>query len=435
MRLLRYVLGEHFMPFLLSFSVIIFLLVIDLVLQMLDRILGKGVPVEVVLELFFLNTAWMVALAVPMAVLVSTLLAFGRLSASGEIIAMRALGVGIHQVIVPVLLASVVLGCGLVIFNDRILPDFNHRARLLMMDIHRKRPAVALADKAGVIIRDFKNYHILFERADTQTNTLYDVLVYNYTSDGFPETAVADSGVVAFDEARDEALLWLYNGEMHRIDREDAQVYVRTLFVKARLGLGDAGQQLSRSSSTYRNDREMDIATMEGQIAQYENEAGQILAKRRDLVGAFFREVLIDSLDENSAIDSSLRAILGRVATDARILEHKLRAADRLRVEVHKKYSIPAACFVFVLVGAPLGVWARSSSPAIGAAVSIGFFLVWWIFLIGGEKLADRGLIMPWAAMWVPNVLTGGIGCFLNARIVFEWGKSLSLRWRSRCVS
>ncbi len=421
MRLRRYVLAELMMPFLLSFAVIIFLLIIDLMLQMLDRILGKGVPVRVVVELFFLNTAWMIALAVPMAVLVSTLLAFGRLSASGEIAGMRALGIGIHQVVAPVLLVAAMLGIGLVIFNDRVLPEFNHRARLLMMDIHRKRPAVALVDKAGVMIGDFEKYQILFDRVNASGDALYDVLVYSFNSNGFPETAVADSGIVAFDEARDEALLYLFHGEMHRIDPDDPTVYARTTFAKARLRLGDAGQQLSRSSSAYRNDREMDIATMQHQIAYYESELAQARVKTANLMDAFAREVLIDSVGANPA--QALRAVLGRVAADARIARHKLRAADRLRVEVHKKFSIPAACVAFVLVGAPIGVWTRSSSAAIGAAISIGFFLVWWIFLIGGEKLADRGVMMPWMAMWIPNVLTGAVGAVLSARIVCEWGK------------
>ena len=420
MRLRRYVLSELMMPFLFSFSVIIFLLVIDLILQMLDRILGKGVPIGVVFELFFLNTAWMIALAVPMAVLVSTLLAFGRLSAAGEIVALRALGIGIHQVVMPVLLVAALLGIGLVVFNDRVLPEFNHRARVLMTDIHRKRPAVALTDKAGVMIGDFKNYQILFDRVDTGGNILYDLLVYSFNSNGFPETAVADSGVVEFDEARDEALLYLFNGEMHRIDPDDPTVYALTTFAKARLRLGDAGQQLSRSSSAYRNDREMDIATMQHKISQYESELYQAKVKRANLLGAFVREVLIDSADTKPV--QSLRAVLGRIAADTRIERHKSRAADRLRVEVHKKFSIPAACVAFVLVGAPIGVWARSSSAAIGAAISIGFFLVWWIFLIGGEKLADRGVLMPWLAMWMPNVLTVLIGAVLSARIICEWG-------------
>ena len=416
MRLRRYVLAELAMPFLLSFSVIIFLLIIDLVLQMLDRILGKGVPVHVVAELFFLNTAWMIALAVPMAVLVSALLAFGRLSAAGEIAGMRALGIGVHQVVLPVLLVAAMLGVGLVIFNDRVLPEFNHRARTLMMDIHRKRPAVALVDKAGVLIGDFEDYRILFNRA--RGNVLYDVLVYSFKGDGFPETAVADSGAVTFDDARDDALLYLFDGEMHRIDPDDPAVYALTTFAVAKLRLGEAGQQLSRSSSAYRNDREMDIVTMRGKIADYERELAQAQGETAKLMDAFAREVLLDSTSVYS-----IQAVLGRIAADARIARHKQRAANRLRVEVHKKFSIPAACIAFVLVGVPIGVWARSSSAAIGAGISVGFFLAWWIFLIAGEKLADRGVLLPWLAMWMPNALTLIVGAVLSARIVCEWGR------------
>ncbi|MBT3602494.1 MAG: LptF/LptG family permease, partial [Candidatus Latescibacteria bacterium] len=135
MVLSRYVLKEHVTPFVFGFAVIIFLLIVDLILETLDKVLGKGIPVPIVLELFFLNLAWMVALAVPMAVLVSTLMAFGRLSADGEIIAMRALGVSIFQVVRPVFVAGAILALVMLWFNDRVLPEFNHRARLLIMDI------------------------------------------------------------------------------------------------------------------------------------------------------------------------------------------------------------------------------------------------------------------------------------------------------------
>ena len=91
-------------------------------------------------------------------------------------------------------------------------------------------------------------------------------------------------------------------------------------------------------------------------------------------------------------------------------------------VEIHKKLSIPVACIVFVMVGAPLGIRVRRGGAATGAALSIGFFLVYWIFLISGEKLADRAVIAPWVAMWSPNIVIGLIG------IALVW--SLSRRGR-----
>ncbi len=421
MILARYVLKEHAGPFLFGFSVIMFLLVIDLILQMLDRLLGKGIATGVVVELFFLNTAWMIALAVPMAVLVATLLAFGRLSADGEITAMRALGVGVHRIVLPVLCAGGMLGAGLVWFNDRILPEFNHRARVLMMDIQRKRPAVALEDKAGIVIGEFPEYRLLFSQSDRFTGRLHNVVLYHFDTNIFPTTMVADSGQVDYDKARDEVLLWLFGGQLYRIDNHEPQLNVQTTFEKARFRLGEAGQQLSRSESGYRNDREMTIGMMQQQIAEYEQEIHDLKVDLSGQIAITLQNFLLasDSVRVLGA-EQTVHSIIGRVQSQERLLFHRERAADRLRVEIHKKYSIPMACLVFVLVGAPLGIRTRGSSPAVGAGISIGFFLVWWICLIGGEKLADRGVVDPWLAMWFPNMITMFFGVWLNVQIVFE---------------
>ena len=232
MVLSRYVLKEHVVPFAFGFSVIMFLLVIDLILQKMDLILGKGIAPGVVLELFLLNTAWMIALAVPMAVLVATLMAFGRLSADGEISAMQALGIGVYRVILPVFLTGATLAIGLVVFNDRILPEFNYRARLLMGDIQRKRPTVALEDRSGIFIQDFANYRILIGDIDRRTSNLKDVLIYKYEAGGYPVSIAAESGQVRIDSESDEALVTLENGEWHRVDRADTDVYIRARFRK-----------------------------------------------------------------------------------------------------------------------------------------------------------------------------------------------------------
>ncbi|MCZ6634558.1 MAG: LptF/LptG family permease [bacterium] len=428
----RYVLKEHLAPFLFSFSVIMFLLMVDLILQMLDRILGKGIPVMAVLELFVLSTAWMVALAVPMSVLVSTLMAFGRLSSDREIVAMRALGIGLWRVVLPVLFAGGVVGVVLLIFNDRVLPEFNHRARVLMMDIHRKKPAIAFEGKEGLFIEDFQNIRILFGQSDPITGMLKDVLVYKYDAGKYPMIIVADSGTVRFSGAKDEAYLMVYSGELHQVDEEDPQVYMRAWFDTSQVRLGDAGRQLSRSVSQYRNDREMGIGMMLGRIEQYERELGRMEAQSASYLRAFFYSALLDSTSDDAPLQArELRSVMGRLNADDRLLAHKRRAADRLWVEVHKKFTISFACVVFILVGAPLGVQVRGSGPAVGAGISIGFFLLWWVCLIGGEKLADRGFVPAWLAMWSPNILLGFLGAFLFCNMVLE-----QMPWRrKRCAS
>ncbi len=432
MVLSKYVLREHVVPFVFGFSVIMFLLVVDLILQKMDLMLGKGIAPGVVLELFLLNTAWMIALAVPMAVLVATLMAFGRLSADGEISAMQALGVGIFRVIWPVLLAGASLALGLVIFNDRVLPEFNYRARLLMGDIQRKRPAVALEDRSGVFIQDFANYRILIGDIDRRTSILKDVLIYKFEPGGYPVSITAETGRIRIVRESDEALVTLENGEWHRVDRVDPDVYVRARFKKKNLRLGEAGRQLIRTLSHYRTDREMGLGAMMDRVNDYQREAAALKADTADRAGAAFRRLLFEPDIERLPL-RMIADLAMQFRTDAAIRHHKLRQADRYLVEIHKKLSIPVACIVFILIGAPLGIRVRGRSPAVGAGISIGFFLLWWLCLISGETLADRGYLPPWVAMWSPNFIVLLCGSWLVLGTLLEW--RFGLRRRKPCVS
>jgi lipopolysaccharide export system permease protein len=432
MVLSRYVLKEHVAPFVFGFSVIMFLLVVDLILQKMDLMLGKGIAPGVVLELFLLNTAWMIALAVPMAVLVATLMAFGRLSADGEISAMQALGIGAFRVILPVLLAGITLTLGLVIFNDRVLPEFNYRARLLMGDIQRKRPAVALEDRSGVFIQDFANYRILIGDIDRRTSILRDVLIYKYEPGGYPVSIAAETGRIRIDAESDEALVTLENGEWHRVDKTDPDVYIKARFKKKNLRLGEAGRQLIRTMSHYRTDREMGLDVMMDRVNAYQREAAALQAQSADSAGAALRRLLFEPDTERRSF-RMFADLAMQFRTDTEIRHHKLRQADRYRVEIHKKLSIPVACIVFILIGAPLGIRVRGSSPAVGAGISIGFFLLWWLCLVSGETLADRGYVPPWVAMWSPNFIVLSCGSWLVFGTLLEW--HFGLRRRSPCVS
>ena len=418
MILRSYLIREQVAPFLFSFAVIMFLLVLDTILQQVDMILGRGVSWEVAAELFFLHTAWQVALAVPMSVLAGSLMAFGRLSGDNEIVAMRALGVSVFGLVLPAILAGCALAALLVAFNDRVLPDFNHRARLLTMDIKRKRPTVAFQDRAGILIDDFRDYHILIGEVDERSG-LKDVLIYKYEGSGYPLTLTAREGAIRFADDSDNVFLTLTDGEVHRLDQSTPDVFVAGTFKQLTLRLGEGGRQLSRTVSGYRNDREMDMFSMWERVREYELAADSLVIAASHEWATFAEQTIFKSSSESvdgSMHDSvGLRRAAGRITSNTTLADHKVRQAGRLRVEIHKKLSIPAACIVFVLVGAPLGIRVKRGGAATGAALSIGFFLVYWVFLISGEKLADRAVIAPWVAMWSPNILLALLGGVLIA--------------------
>ncbi|MCH2664669.1 LptF/LptG family permease, partial [bacterium] len=204
----------------------------------------------------------------------------------------------------------------------------------------------------------------------------------------------------------------LLDGHVHRLDDEKSDVFVAGEFKKLTLELGEGGRYLSRTVSSYRNDREMDMATMWSKVAAYEATADSLRLEAGTRWADFVERVLWAGEGRAAGIGDTqdLRRVSSRVTSDITLAGHKSRQAGRLRVEIHKKVSIPVACIVFVMVGAPLGISVRRGGAATGAALSIGFFLVYWVFLILGEKLADRAVIPPWAAMWSPNILLGLVG-------------------------
>ena len=176
MRILNaYILKEHIGPFLFGFSVVTFILVMDFVIDIMDLIIGKGLGAWTILEIFGLNLAWMLALSVPMAVLVASLMAFGRLSADNEITAIKSSGTSLYVILVPTLLASAVLAVGLLLFNNQVLPEFNHRARNLMSDVSKKRPTLTF--KAGIFLDEFPGYNILIKKVDERRSELEGIEV------------------------------------------------------------------------------------------------------------------------------------------------------------------------------------------------------------------------------------------------------------------
>ena len=119
------------------------------------------------------------------------------------------------------------------------------------------------------------------------------------------------------------------------------------------------------------------------------------------------------SVTPDSLLNQQTEALKQQLANQHRQIERHIEDIDRFSVEIHKKFSIPSACLVFVLLGAPLGARVRRGGAAVSVAISLVFFWIYWMFLIGGEQLADRGFLAPAVAMWCPNAVFGLLGGYL----------------------
>jgi lipopolysaccharide export system permease protein len=171
-----YVLKEHIRPFLLALLVLTFILVMNRAFELVDMIIGKGLSVLIVTQIFFFSLPFIVALTVPMAVLVAVLMAFGRFSHDQEIVAMRASGIKLTSITIPVLLASLILSCLMVSFNNTILPESNHKVKNLMIDVAQKKPTFKI--KEGVFMSATDGYNTLVEKIDEKTQRLFNVMIW-----------------------------------------------------------------------------------------------------------------------------------------------------------------------------------------------------------------------------------------------------------------
>ncbi len=342
-----------------------FIFSLNLIYQVLGKITGKGLPAEVIIEYFFNNIAWIVALAVPMAVLVATLSAFGRLSGDSEITALRSAGITPTRLMIPTLWAALVVTLFVAWFNNYILPDMNHNSRLLWGDINRKKPTFSI--EPGIFNFSIPNYALLAKEVDQSTGGMKEVTIYDERNPQERAVITAQEGRLEFNPINELFQLKLHYGEIHRPSSREPGEYERTKYDTAVFRIAAPGMILKRGESSFRGDRELSAQAMLKQVAELKSTK--------------------DSYDKR------------RIAS--------------LMVEVHKKLSIPAACIVFVLIGAPLGILAHKGGIGVSSGISLLAFLVYYVFITQGEILADREILSPAVAMWLPNAVFLGLGVWL----------------------
>jgi lipopolysaccharide export system permease protein len=355
---------------------------------------------------------------------------FGRLSQDNEITALRSSGVNLLSVLSGPLAAALVLAVGLALFNNYVLPESNHAFANLLIDIGRMRPTVRLQE--GVFISDFPGYDLLVRSVNGRTNEMKGVTIYQRNPGGPPTTIVAERGRLGYTPDGRTAVLELFDGEIHDIPAEEggARRYRRLHFRTHVINIPGAGGMLERTVRDVRGNREMGAAML---ISQRDTTARQYATafetRRQRFVELGLPPERADALGPGGSVTVASIARLVRRSDpnetwkaqnpelrselelwDVERLAYLKRMAA-LTVEVHKKFSLPFACVVFVLIGAPIGMRVRRTGPAV-AFLSVAFFLFYWFCLIGGEELANRLIVPPGFAMWLPNVLLGGLGIY-----------------------
>jgi lipopolysaccharide export system permease protein len=416
------VVRESVGPFIFGLAIITLVLVMDFLVDIMNLIINKGLNITLVLELFVLNLAWMLALAVPMAVLVAVLMSFGRLSSDNEITACKACGISFSRLLLPMLGAAVVLSLVMIWFNDRVLPESNHRARMLLTDITRKKPTWSLEE--NIFLDHFEGYSIKVRTIARQTSEIEDIIVIQ--SANAERIITARGGLMYFSEDGSMLMLELEDGEVLEVDPRNPNGYTMTQFAKQTIAIPGASSDMERTTHSTRGDREMSVGMMMEENRGREAKIIGLEAQADSMIGAALSNIYTaDSargdIDKAVAAELAFRAnneLKGRLIFIEKNVANLEKEINSMGVEIQKKFSIPVACIAFVLIGAPLGSLARKGGLATGIGLSLFFFIIYWAFLIGGEQLADAGLLAAFWAMWLPNFIISAAGILLSIMFV-----------------
>jgi lipopolysaccharide export system permease protein len=360
-RLNRYLINQAVFPFLAGFLLFSLILLMDRAFQLFDFLIGKNVPLRSVIGIFAYSLPFIFALTVPMGVLVSTIAIYGRMSGDFEILAIRALGINPLSLTKGIFLSSFGITVVMVFFNIYLLPESNFRLKKLYLEVSRARPTLHLFPEKFNEISE--GYTLRAKYIDYAKSSLTGIIIQEDLPGEPTRTIHAETGQMKV--IGDSLTFSLKQGETHIFDKKNPGGY---------------------------------------RIVSFDNYVISIPLgeKKTRTVSRSYREMNLRQLLENAR------------RTDIK------RTKWRYLLEAQKKFSIPFASIVFVLIGVPLGIQTRKGGLGNGITLSFFLFMLYYIMLVGGEELCERGSLYPSVAMWTPNIVIGIAGLYLFYRTIYE---------------
>jgi lipopolysaccharide export system permease protein len=411
----RYFIREFIPPFAFTLFALTFILLMDQLFRLIDLIVRKGLPLNIVGLILVYTLPLIVSYTAPMAILVAIVMSFGRFAQDNEILALKTCGFPFRSILkTPLVIVSLFM-LFLIFFNNGVVPEANHRVRNLLLDVARKRPAVRLPE--GVFSNEFPGYTIYIQRKDERTSRIFEVTIYDLRNNVI---VTAPRGELQNLEEEGVIKFILYDGELHQLIEEGR--YQKTRFTKDIINM-KVDTELIRRERKARSEDELDVKSLVKKI----NTLNREIAGLRHETDKLGRE----SLEKYRAGDELvLETAQFQMNQKTAQWRGKVRDRARYEIELNKKFSLAFACLIFLILGAPLGYLFRRGGIA-GIIVGVLLFSLYYILVLSGEEFADRRGFSPFWAMWLPNlvILVPGLVMFWIA----EYDRLPAARFFLRC--
>jgi lipopolysaccharide export system permease protein len=458
-RLHLYIIKRFIGPLIVTLLISLFVLLMQFLWVYLDDLVGKGLELNIIIEFLIYTLAMLMPMALPLSMLLASIMTFGDLGENNELLAMKAAGISLFRIMKPVIVLSILISIGAFYFSNRVIPVSFKKLIALMSSIRQMRPEIVV--KEGVFSNDIDNFSIKVGRKSRDGKMLYDIMIYDHRYDKGNETVtVADSGTMKITSDKRYMILDLYSGETHaEITSENREVRsypTRTdKFKKQTMYSKLQGMELERKDeSIFRNqfkalnNKQLAYFTdsISKQVETSSTEQSLSMAYPQpismSLSAAFHKGdfpmpsmrlhkyVDIDSVMQYSLLPARKQLIesaLNSARNNIRSLKladdmntANLRMLNRFDTEWHKKYTYSIACLIFFFIGAPLGAIIRKGGLGMPLVVSVMLFIFYWVTSTTGEKFVREAASGMWIGVWFSTIIFLPAGVFLTYKAVTD---------------
>lgn len=428
-------------PFILTFAVVEFILLTQYMLKYLDELVGKDLGAGIFGELLFYFSLNMAPVALPLAVLLSSLMTFGTLGEHHELTAIKTSGIALPRILRPVFIFTTVLAIAAFFFNNNVVPRANLKAYSLLWDIRQTKPTMNF--KEGAFYNGLPGYSIKINEKLGDGGIVRDVMIYDHTQGGNNTRVIlADSGRMYTEHNDAFLVLELFRGNIYVNQNTGAfqsssEQFVRQRFDESKIMFSLSSFDLNRTREEYFADNKMmkNIAELNVVTDSLQTMVAKEHSKFVANVDPFYMYLNVDTTkakfsgrgiikkEYNKELPDVSATMLVMAKNKARNIKNftsgyierlnsTIREANNFEIEIWKKYTQSASILIMFLIGAPLGAIIKKGGLGVPVIISILFFIIMYVLSILGEKWAREGLMPVPMGMWMSNAILLPIGLF-----------------------
>jgi lipopolysaccharide export system permease protein len=444
-------LGSYAGPFLVTFFIAVFVLLMQFVWLYIDDLVGKGLEWYIIGEFLFYTSVTLVPMALPLAILLSSLMTFGNLAEHYELVAFKSAGISLRKVMMPLIFVACLTSLAAFMFSNNILPWAKLKMGSMLYDIRNKKPAIDI--RPGFFYYGIQNYVVRAQSKSEDGKSLYNLMLYDHTKhDGNTKIIIAKEAQIISDQSKGYLTMTLFDGYSYdeaasnnKDNQKEAYPLTRSNFKEYAIRFDISPFKIERTDEGLFKDnyqmlnmgqllKNSDSLEQKLQVRYQEmannlrNNFAYLNPHRQDMVPKYVRKekVLNSNILLNfpfkdrekilEAASSLARSNMTYIESNKDDFEGRIKLINKHYIELHRKFTLSFACLVLFFIGAPLGAIIKKGGLGLPIVVSTVIFIFFHIISISMEKTVKEGGADPIWGMWTPTLIFLPIGIFLTIK-------------------